>query len=44
MYVVVLGTSIREVVGDKSTTDVLSSIRISDMIADIQRLQDHGSV
>jgi len=43
-YIVVVGATARETVGEKSTTDTFSSVRIDDLVADPQGLEDHGSV
>jgi len=43
-YIVVIGATAREVVGEKSTTDTFSSVRVDDLVADPQGLEDHCGV
>ena len=44
MHEVVVGATVWKVVGEESTTDAFPCTRINDMIADVQRLQNHSRI
>jgi len=43
-YIVIVGATIGEVVGEKSSTNTVFSVCIDDLIVDSQTLEDHGGV